>query len=284
MGYVVTTIDRLPPDTVEAILHGANRILCPACDGGRTRELSVSVRGGDVDPSFPDIPKVELYCWRASCGFRGRVFLDANAKIDRTTIPTANVFREELYTIDPDSELGLTLTNKYGIRQSTWVSHGWKTTRFAPVKLVSPVLNWGGAQLGVITRQFTTPKRVCKHKETAQVFVDMWTADPSVYAPVIIVEDVLSAARAYQAGYNAIALLGTSLPLDTMRHISAVYGGTKFLALDRDAFDVAVGYAKRYSGSHDIRVVCLDRDIKDMESDIEIRNLIETAARWKKTS
>jgi len=54
---------------------GASRYLCPACNGGRSRELSLTC----APEYFSGFAIAK--CWRASCGYFAKVPLDPSAKI-----------------------------------------------------------------------------------------------------------------------------------------------------------------------------------------------------------
>jgi DNA primase len=77
---------------------------------------------------------------------------------------------------------------------------------------------------------------------------------------VVAVEDVFSALRLWQAGVNAVSLLGTSLTPTKMAELRR-NAGTIVLVLDADAAGRAIDSALRFS----IHVRALmGADIKDM--------------------
>lgn len=88
--------------------------------------------------------------------------------------------------------------------------------------------------------------------------------------PIVLVEDQLSAMRCAQLGYGAAALMGTSLNQEKMDEVARVAGDRPvLLALDKDAFGKATGYARRWPR---LRVVLLDHDIKDSDdADVSAR-------------
>jgi hypothetical protein len=181
---------------------------------------------------------VKLSCWRASCNWYATTITDPNAKIHSRKVKEANYYRDPVYGLAGDMLF----------RQ----------------------------ERGHVTRTFTTPKRCMTYKATAAPFLDWWRHD---YAgdprPLVIVEDTLSAARAYGAGFDAVALLGTNISVDDAKEIS-VYTRDKrntYLALDRDAFLKALKLASRHAHIIPMKPVCLDKDIKNMDTDKDIQNL-----------
>ncbi|MDE2097331.1 MAG: hypothetical protein KGL39_08820 [Patescibacteria group bacterium] len=91
------------------------------------------------------------------------------------------------------------------------------------------------------------------------------TGNESCKGPIILVEDVLSAAKVSTAGFVAVSLMGSNLSLEQLGDIQAVsQGGTVALALDRDATGKAIELASRYrflSGGNLIPML-LSKDLK----------------------
>jgi DNA primase len=84
---------------------------------------------------------------------------------------------------------------------------------------------------------------------------------------LIVVEDQFSAIRA--ADYcTAVALLGTNLNEErayALRKFSPGY--QRYLALDQDAFDKAVKLTVQYRGLLGLRLLTLDKDLKDLTNE-----------------
>lgn len=105
----------------------------------------------------------------------------------------------------------------------------------------------------------------------------------SFYAPIysyihpessalVIVEDQLSAMKAAQAGYSALALLGqpgspnvrSYSGHDRVREIQATHPRSVIVALDADATEAAFEFVRKWGMAFEkIRVAILERDIKD---------------------
>lgn len=83
---------------------------------------------------------------------------------------------------------------------------------------------------------------------------------------VIIVEDQLSALRA-SAYLTSVALLGTNLSEERVEEIRKVAKGQVYLALDNDAIQTAVKYVVKYRSVLPMRLLRLDKDIKDMQQE-----------------
>jgi hypothetical protein len=88
---------------------------------------------------------------------------------------------------------------------------------------------------------------------------------------IIIVEDQLSAARLWQLGHTAVALLGTGMAKDKAEEIAQTAKEhprvTIKLALDHDAFAQACKLSRRYASLMTMLPVLLNKDIKDTTDD-----------------
>jgi len=80
---------------------------------------------------------------------------------------------------------------------------------------------------------------------------------------LIIVEDQLSAIRASDY-VNSVALLGTNLNQERATEIREAGLRPAYLALDKDAWELSVRYAKQYRTYLGLQLLRLDKDIKDM--------------------
>jgi len=102
-----------------------------------------------------------------------------------------------------------------------------------------------------------------------------WYIPNSCSGTVVLVEDQISAMAVYQAGYIAVAMLGTDINADHIREISLVHPTTLVFALDEDATDVSYKLARRWGLSFgDSRVLPLARDLKE-ESTETIKELLQ---------
>lgn len=223
---------------------------CPACKGGSTGEntLSVSRRDG----------RIRWYCHRASCGFRGAT--GKSGYQHPTTAPVqvrGVVGRQLVRESDPiPTEVSEYIRNRYGItgRHSALYGLGW-----AEGRLSIPVQDLQGTTVGVNLRSLDgkQPKSLLHAEDGALAWYVNHTAPD-----VIIVEDQLSAIRASDY-LTSVALLGTNLNEDRATTIRRARYRRVFLALDKDAWDKAVRYAVQYRSLLGLRLLKLDKDLKD---------------------
>ena len=259
----------LPDDLRTDISNGVDRAMCPRCDGGGSRERSLSVRQDGIGV-------LKLKCWRASCGWYGISVTDKNAKLQSRQIKKPSVYRDETQPLG--ARLRAKLTLDYGCSVRNAKEHGWRQSGNA---LVMAIHDPYGRVRGHVTRTFTKPKRCYTFKATAQPWLDWWVGGDTT----VVVEDCISALRLHTLGYSAVALLGTSLTVDQASEIAQFCPGKIYLALDRDAFDKSLHMAKRHRHVVKMLPVCLDEDIKNMQFDGDIIRIFgSTDGRAKSSS
>lgn len=256
-------LDSLPEYVRAAISAQRGRIMCPKCDGGRSSEESLSVR--QVDGGV----LTKLSCWRASCSWYAYVGT-AGVKLETKAVKPANVYRDPLSMLDDAmlTRLGV----DYGLKPVIMFTHGWRQAENTTT-LVMPIRDAYGRERGHLTRTFDTPKRCYTFKATSLPWLDWWLVDE--HAPVVVVEDTLSACRLAGCGLNAVALLGTSMTTEQAQEIAEVADVRPIhLALDNDAFGKAIGMHARHA--HILGIVgihCLPMDVKNFESDDDIQEM-----------
>ena len=193
---------------------------------------------------------------------------DPDARLRTQRLKPPSVYREDT------TPLGARMRAKlltYGVSIRAAKDHGW---RQHDNELVMPVRSPYGEVRGHVTRTFDTPKRCYTYKATAQPWLDWWTGN--LYKVTVVVEDCISALRLYGLGYNAVALLGTSITTEQAKEIENYSRGADiYLALDRDAFDKALHLTRKHSHILRMRPICLDEDIKNMKNDDDIHKLFE---------
>lgn len=255
------------PSYIQDLLSdGCNHssVLCPVCSGGRTGELSASV--------YNDGPTAAIKCHRAGCGYYSTVMLDPTYRRPEAFMPPKfhpKVCKHELYSILEGDSPGIYLRHRYGVERDTLTRFGVKHVH-GKKAVYMPVYDMVGFERGGTIRYFdgSEPKAVA-YKHTDKPW-QAWYVHDHHSAPLVIVEDQLSAMRAWQIGYNAVALLGTNLNTRCMDEIAEWARGRKILlALDNDAFRKAINYAKRYQ-HYGVKPVLLARDLKD-DTDYHIR-------------
>lgn len=88
---------------------------------------------------------------------------------------------------------------------------------------------------------------------------------------LIIVEDQLSAIRAADH-MSAVALLGTNLTEERLYEMREAGFKTALLALDKDAFTLAVRYVTKLRGIIGLQLLPIQKDIKN-QSEEELNEL-----------
>lgn len=235
------------------------RILCPACRGGRTNELSLNVTASE-DGS------ILWNCFRASCGFSG-----SRHNGGRYTPPSlrgekkprrSEPFRGELrhLTVSEQEELYRLVGFRETHLDRSGVMYAPQERRFA-----LPILGPMGTRRGWMLRTWSNLVRT-------KAYTRMDNDDPvtSYYmngpGPIILVEDIPSAVRA-SVYVNAAALLGTGLSKQAAIELSSVTRSV-VIALDNDATSNAIRLRNKINLLFDsVSVLPLDQDMKDTPED-----------------
>jgi hypothetical protein len=238
-----------------------SNVLCPACDGGRNRRMSVSVwvSGGYY----------VAHCWRASCDYNAEVPADPNVKIQAPSFKP-RPFRGALEPIEDNTTVYQMLTEKLGITRHALAEFRVQAVvgsdaaylpvygPFAPNDRGSTVRYYDGSE----------PKSVT-YKCTVQPWL-AWYSYPA--SDIVLVEDQISAMRLWQIGYTGVALMGTSISTDKAEEIKMMAGTLRKvrLCLDADATDRTLSYLKRFPWMVGHR---LERDFKN-DTDENIRRVL----------
>lgn len=237
------------------------RILCPACRGGRTNELSLNVTAREDGSTV-------WHCFRASCGFSGSRhnggrYVPAGGERLKKKARKSGPFRGELRSLTPEEEHDL--YELVGFRQEHLRASG---VMFAPVmrRYAFPTFGPMGTRRGWLLRTWDT-----RRGTKALTFPDGDEPVTSYYVlsgerPVILVEDIPSAVRA-SSYVNAAALLGTGLSKEAAVELSSVTRNV-VIALDNDATSNAIKMRNRINLLFDsVAVLPLDQDMKDTPED-----------------
>lgn len=258
--------EQLPGEVRQAYESGASYTLCPACKGGRTREVSLNIRQID------DLT-VSLRCFRASCGWMART-----AGVSKPYSPQFQPRPLEADVLPLSMSMQGWLASTYGVNPDVLIARGWRQLDERTLSI--PLLDIYGRQTGHQTRTTTSPK-VCRiYKTVDKPVLDVWVRDGNEC--VVIVEDSISAARLYCLGYNAVSILGTNITIEAAKEIALTAGDkTVILALDRDAFDKALHLSSKLRHIVRMTPVCLAEDIKDAEHDMDIVSLIDGVTRGR---
>lgn len=261
------------PDELRAYAHAlhpgesATSMLCPVCGGGRTGERSLALF------RTADGGTVRAHCFRAGCGWQAAVLHDPQLQdISKPAPYQPKLYRGEL--VPCSDSMARFFSERYYVLPDVLRLFAKEAGRRVAYFLAFDP--WGGERGGVLRNynaDYDGPK-VITYKHTAAQFIGWYRHDTHASAPVVIVEDSVSAMRIYQEGVTAVCLFGTNINQERAQEIASVAGDRQvFLALDRDAHDKAVHYAKRLRGIVNMIPLMLRRDIKDTPPD-EVRELL----------
>lgn len=220
--------------------------------------------------------KLLYHCFKANCHFSGAIPVrgaHAAGFEERTHLPELNPYTETAQMLN-DSEAAA-VARKFGIGTRA-VLMSMSRNRW---NYLLPIFNPAGKARGVVERKpwqglawdlasgFYPKSKTYKAAHEPMI---SWYRVPRPSAPqwsdVILVEDQMSAIKLADHGYNACALLGTSLNAEAVAEIQSVSKDIK-LALDADATATAFKLARKWqSAFRSCIVVVLTRDVKDMST------------------
>lgn len=223
------------------------KVVCHVCGGGRTGERSCDLF--EVDGGV-----VMYKCYRASCPRPSGIY-------SGTVVEVAKRKQMQLPSIHtlPHAKRRW-LANKYHLSDKD-------LARLRPMYTATdrywyPIFDEDGEQVGGVARSYTSKPKSLTYAED---HCGSWYGKPS--SCVWLVEDQVSACKL--AEYTqCVALLGAAVPVSLYAKLPKCVK----IALDADALDRAVVMSQRLqSRGHEVQVVHLSRDIKDMYHDqIEI--------------
>lgn len=236
------------------------RIVCPKCQAQHENSMSITRLGNDY---------IAFKCWRASCGFKGKIGKGSVSRNlgktneDRTKF-TPRPFLDPYFSLPPDIEREL--YHRYGISRELLRTNGVKYCRNRD-RLIMPVFDINGDQYGIVAKRWTHgdgEDKVLNHfvKEKVRLHWPKGFSKEHGKCRSIIVEDILSA-LSLQHYYSTIALLGTELSPEAAEQIRSKTDSI-ILALDPDATHKAVQIKQRYALLFkEIKIITLPRDPKD---------------------
>lgn len=252
---------------------GSLRLLCPFCDGGPDREISLVLTLRDEGAFY--------CCHRASCGEKGVLGGANTRRILGEGGSKTPAKQHEPYTGDI-----VPVSGGYPARrwEAARILDGytrypeyfglWTDSTNSPEVWV--LRNVYGERIGVQTRyhdynprEDSYRKRVRTYKETSgpvyHALLHKWDGKER---QCWIVEDALSAAVAHSWGHNAVALLGTYLSPELAMELGQISERTSafIVALDPGAEHAALRAFNTLKSctTRDCRVRYLTCDIKDM--------------------
>jgi len=251
-------------DTVKLSLAGLKpgeqtRILCPACGGGQSKEVSMLI---SMDASGVG----RWRCFRNKCGVAGFTGDVRPTAALRAREPTrkARPYQGSLRDLT-ECERGF-LRERVG-----WKAEHLRRSRalYAPDegRFAFPILAASGRRRGFVLRSWTETPKTLTRMDVIEPHLSFYPG-PAGAEWVIVVEDIPSAVRA--ASYvHSVALLGTGCSSEYAAEI-ARFCPNVIWCLDADATAQAVRLKRMHGLMFDeSRQLVLRRDLKDMgEGDV----------------
>lgn len=235
----------------------SKRTLCPVCKGGNSGEKSFVYSRDSGGTGY-------YICFRASCGVRGQVGGIGPAQPDDHPASKPIAFNRVLQPLTPYQREYF--VGKFGYTPGRDMFYCNEMGMFAH-KIMGPL----GEHRGWILKSYGAYPQSLSYPSTN----DPWQGwfSPNVTVPeredridktgvVLIVEDVNSARKVSDAGFDSVALLGTNLNWDKAMEI-AEWSRDVILALDKGTMAVMQGYRERYSTLFDqVTIWSLEEDLK----------------------
>lgn len=229
----------------------SSRGICPKCKGGESGEKSFLCSRDSGGIAY-------YICFRASCNFRGRVVFGPQESGGHE--PKQKRTRE---FGRPLSELTVEqvtwFRNCFDINPGRDIYYCVEMGRYAH-RIMGPK----GQHRGWVLRDYggdLTPKALSYPSKADEPFV-AWHKGIYETTPVVVVEDILSGRKVADAGFQSVALLGTTLTFDIVYEILEVTDKIA-LALDRGTMELMLKYREKFEILFDrIWIWNLDRDLK----------------------
>ena len=236
-----------------------NGLMCMHCTAPELG-LSVRIDGGHI----------YWNCHRASCGDVGRMPLGIfSTRFKMENYDTPREFPHPGYTgpcfplTEEDTQF---FNERYEIDPTR---HGFK--RGEGVYLF-PITDPRGAIRGWVTRYlqkspvddgtYQGPKTRTFSAKAGEQCISFYVNRYTPKCPLVVVEDSISAAKCYEAGVRACALLGTGLNAERVRELQQFK--KIILALDADATGLAFAHARKWGAAFEsCKVQVLQKDLKD---------------------
>lgn len=241
------------------------RITCPFCGGGSDRERCMSIKL-DVETGL-----VLYHCFRGNC-------TEGSGVLGGGLVRTSLAEKSRWKPYDCTGFLPSTATNRTQVMLETWYIdftspyvQDWKydpdTDRLA-MSVYGPVHDLRGYVLRAYDR-WTKPKVLSARLTNEAPFQCWLRATGRTASSIIVVEDIPSAVRVAEAGYDAVALLGNTPSDDAMEEIAREANYSKpyrpvVWALDPDATSQAIRLQRSYGLRGASSVLVLYDDFKNM--------------------
>lgn len=229
------------------------RIICPWCNGGSTREKSLSVACNEDGSLW-------WRCFRANCGQMGSRNSHGlrNLKAKKST---PRPFDGATAALSNDDYRYFGENFGLGPEDLAGVRYAYESNRYC-FRVLSP----SSKVRGVILRSFAgaVPKVLTFRERVDDPFMGwIWEGGPP-RGPIVVVEDVLSALKVHKAGAAAVFLNGTYLNYQMVTEIADTwYEGEVIFALDKGTMPQMLGYKAKFDPLiGPIRIWKLEKDLK----------------------
>lgn len=249
--------------------------LCPQCEGGGSRERSLSLDIGSNGV-------VKFYCHRASCEFKGSIYAGGpigpvpqrsdgadhaagkprgnnplTAPLYPLTAEDTAWFKRRFYFDPPDSVKRTETRYALPILRPDGSTRGYITRR-----------PWDGSPLDTEASRHDSQyaMKALTYLDAAEEPVQSWYSGKRG-SKLIIVEDQISAMRLAEYGETlaVCAILGTGINAQKVHEIQSEFISFVTIALDADATGQAFAMARKWGPAFEsCRVCVLPKDIKDM--------------------
>jgi ribosomal protein L37AE/L43A len=231
--------------------NSSQYVTCPFC--GREKKMGVTNRNGEVI----------YHCFSNSCGKRGK-FKTVMSKEDIGYILNKEVIQKkfqlpEYFIRGVTNEASMRLFGRYNLISA--YSKGLFQTSYDP-RLNRQVFFYTDSDKSIIGATGRALHSSIKPK--SHVYLNSVKSPWSIgnYEYAVVVEDIFSAVNCYNAGFNGIALSGTSLPIEFIESFRNYRG--LVVALDKDASTDAFEIKKLLDFYCPlVLVLLLENDLKD---------------------
>lgn len=255
----------------DILLHSASlqagenvRVDCPAC-GGADRTLSITLAEDGT---------LLWQCFRATCDLGSAAKVNIHGRTAEST-PLVKGRKKFEGLTEPLREGELEwIRSHWGITNPPY----WYHTDAAGSRVAMSIRSPKWVHRGWVLRSInpTSTTKALTYLNTGEEGLSWYKTNGN--APTVLVEDIPSAVRASSV-MNAVALLGTGVGMNKAIEIAKYAPKPIIVALDQDAIGLSFYHKRRYDllWGGDVRVMTLNKDMKDMKED-ELCQLLDTSS------
>lgn len=242
--------------------HTAAGEMCPSCNGGDSRESSLSVTRSKNRLLFT--------CHRASCGFHGAADISGRYRPEVYSNKKEHRY-PKVPAVGINEYMLRLIANKYGVPTKQLEAAGLQWSGdgdgFYNKRVVFPIYDFDGKERGRNYRSYiekVKPKAVVELKSPDAIKAS-WYRWKKHSPTLVVVEDQMSAIKLAKHTHT-LALLGTNLSDGVVEEIRKAGYKKVLLSLDNDATWNAIILQIRHKNDiPGLLVASLAKDIKDMD-------------------